>query len=262
MHEDPDDQEDRFIPGVYNFCNRWCERCRFEDRCRVRHEERETAARHLLQGEDADDPEVVMSDVAASLQEALGMLEQMAAEEGIDLEDLPPPPPRRQHAREDALSQRADRWGDRLGRFLEQIRQEMPGLAPELTRKVEESPLGIERAGEQVLAGLHAARDAYDLLCHYRYFIAVKTMRAVGGVELEDEEEDEEISYDSLGTAKLLAASLEECEAGLWHLAEFNPPWQAEALPLAAEAQGVREALGKRFPGYQDFVRPGFDEEL
>src|SRR6187549_1842421 len=26
--------EDNFIPGIYNYCDRWCERCTFTSRCR------------------------------------------------------------------------------------------------------------------------------------------------------------------------------------------------------------------------------------
>jgi hypothetical protein len=29
------DVEGGFIPGVYNYCDRWCERCPFTGRCRV-----------------------------------------------------------------------------------------------------------------------------------------------------------------------------------------------------------------------------------
>jgi len=27
--------EENFIPGIYNYCDRWCERCLYTDRCRV-----------------------------------------------------------------------------------------------------------------------------------------------------------------------------------------------------------------------------------
>jgi hypothetical protein len=25
----------KFIPGIYNYCDRWCERCRFTSRCLI-----------------------------------------------------------------------------------------------------------------------------------------------------------------------------------------------------------------------------------
>lgn len=27
--------ESKFIPGIHNYCDRWCERCYFTSRCRV-----------------------------------------------------------------------------------------------------------------------------------------------------------------------------------------------------------------------------------
>ncbi len=29
----PDPRNPRFIPGIYNYCDRWCERCEFSHRC-------------------------------------------------------------------------------------------------------------------------------------------------------------------------------------------------------------------------------------
>ncbi len=36
--------DEHFIPGVYNYCDSWCERCAFKRRCRVRAMEMETTA--------------------------------------------------------------------------------------------------------------------------------------------------------------------------------------------------------------------------
>jgi len=27
--------EGDFIPGIYNYCNRWCERCLYTEKCRL-----------------------------------------------------------------------------------------------------------------------------------------------------------------------------------------------------------------------------------
>ena len=53
----------KYIDGIFNYCDRWCERCRFEDRCRVRHEERKRMERHLLRGENPEDPKVFLQDL-------------------------------------------------------------------------------------------------------------------------------------------------------------------------------------------------------
>src|SRR5947208_16926230 len=72
----------RFISGIYNYCDRWCEQCRFSDRCLVYYQEQQALDRHRLAGEDPDDPEVFMRDVEESLGQSMGMLEKMAEEAG------------------------------------------------------------------------------------------------------------------------------------------------------------------------------------
>src|SRR5262249_22299125 len=79
---------DRFISGVYNYCDRWCERCRFNTRCLVYHEEQQRTAEHLLNDEDPNDMEVVMADVSDSFRQTIEMLQEMAEEMGVDLDSM------------------------------------------------------------------------------------------------------------------------------------------------------------------------------
>jgi hypothetical protein len=55
-----DEPEERFISGIYNYCDRWCERCRFTAHCRVFATEQKRLERHLLRGEDPDSMETVL----------------------------------------------------------------------------------------------------------------------------------------------------------------------------------------------------------
>src|ERR1051325_2005352 len=58
-----DQDHDRFIPGVYNYCDRWCERCRFNNRCLTHHVEQQRKALELLHGPDADALGMVFREV-------------------------------------------------------------------------------------------------------------------------------------------------------------------------------------------------------
>jgi hypothetical protein len=66
----------------------------------------------------------------------------------------------------------------------------------------------------------------------------------------------------SLGTAKLVRACLGKAAAALWCVREFSRGWQDEALPLAAEAEGLRVAIDAEFPGHQAYHRPGLDDAI
>src|SRR5207249_9726634 len=160
------ERESRFISGVYNYCDRWCEQCRFNDRCRVYDQERAMKERHEILGDDPDDPEVVMQDVGANLAEAMGMLQQMADEMGIDfdaaadeddeeeeeVEVLDEPFTRPRHP----LVQRANAWMDRVEPFLDTIREEIPTLGEEMASSLfrEDDERQVEARGHEIVQDL------------------------------------------------------------------------------------------------------------
>jgi len=74
-----------FISGIYNYCDRWCERCPFTSRC-LNFEMSEEKFGDL---ENADiTNEVFWQRLSETFQETLGMLKEMAAEKGIDLDAI------------------------------------------------------------------------------------------------------------------------------------------------------------------------------
>ena len=77
--------EPEFIPGIYNCCDRWCERCRFTDRCRVYHSEQEYIKRHPYNDDDND---AFFAHLASIFEETMQVLEQKDLEMGIDLDSL------------------------------------------------------------------------------------------------------------------------------------------------------------------------------
>src|SRR5207244_1149057 len=164
---------------IYNYCDRWCERCRFTAYCRVYDTEQKRLERHLLRGEDPDDPKVWMQDIEESFGETIQMLEQMSAEQGLDLSAEPPPPPDEEPDWSHPLVTRLERWSERVGSLLERVRTELPEIGEDLARRGERFS---DREQEEVLRTLEGLRDAYEVLLQYRLFVLVKTIRAISGL--------------------------------------------------------------------------------
>src|SRR5438270_6051649 len=70
----------RFVPGIYNYCNSRCERCRFTERCLTFIENREESARHPDKG--------VIDCVQDSLVDTVDVIKAWCEREGIDFEDV------------------------------------------------------------------------------------------------------------------------------------------------------------------------------
>ena len=60
----------------YNFCDRWCERCDKTQRCKVYQDDFNTKLKHISEGKDHDDWNVVLEDVKASFGKSLDLLKK------------------------------------------------------------------------------------------------------------------------------------------------------------------------------------------
>ena len=77
-----------YIPGIYNYCDRWCDRCDFTQACSVFAEEQRISARHLRKGEAADSAEVALKDIAGSFARLRRMLARHVKAQGLDFEEI------------------------------------------------------------------------------------------------------------------------------------------------------------------------------
>ena len=222
-----------FISGIYNYCDRWCERCQFTDRCRVFAKEQEWPV-------DDDDMESVVRAVGASLAEAKQMLIEEAEEFDID---------------PFAMS--------------DEEYAEIRGLEKAFVEGDELSKLGERywRAGKEILDGDlpqddASLVDALSVLGRYLFFIPVEIKCGLHGLLNEEgfEETDQSSDPQSYANGKVkigliaidrsLLAWNQLSEAGYGH----------SARPLIELLECIRTKLENRFPLARGFVRPGFDE--
>lgn len=260
--------EGDFIESIYNYCDRWCEECAFTSRCFLYAQEQRAMERHILRGEDPEDPAVAMRDMTDSLKQAMKMLVHIANEQGIDLNALPPARSRRRQRTAHPLNQRATRWLDRVSALLKRIGEDIARFSESASAQELAGWLPPDaRDADQLVEALTRLRDGADLLARYRFLIPVKIARALSGIgEGDDGDEDDlpdadgYMRLDSLRTVRLVLACLDRAEAALWTVSEVNADWRDEALSLVVETQALRRAVGDHFKGWQEVRRPGFDE--
>jgi hypothetical protein len=236
----------RLIPGVHNYCDRWCERCRFKTRCvvAVMHE-RIDAAR--ARGQELSTSEV--------------------------LDELIPPydgPPRPWL---DELMEAANRPPS------EAEQREMERQEKELERRLAADTLLLdareygtmaERIARALTAALSSHGDpvvltALEAIERQSLCIAAKTYRAVNG-ELRDliadYEDDDPVQSDHNGSAKiarLMVAESRECWTVLMQLGRAT----ADGVPIkmVERLDRLDRNLAVRFPRAMEFTRAGFDDE-
>lgn len=248
------EQEDRFISGIHNWCDRWCERCPQTSRCRVfeREEERKRT------DPDKDWAEVVSDN----FKETMEMLHKMAEEMGIDLEAAQEET-ESYLAVEEAqeiiidkhpLNQLADQYL-KLGRSW----IESPVLQENLQQWQNLVDLGTLDIAEAE-ANLITTEEAMEVIQWYLFFIAVKIKRALHD-QMDDFWEDyPDEERSDLGTAKIASIAIERSRQA-WSTVFRIFPHEEQLVEILAVLEKLHKGLLEVFPNYPRFIRPGFDSE-
>lgn len=241
MHTDNGMSTDR-IDFISEYCDRWCERCAFTERCSAyacrmaiamcgdAHEGLELAvgAPQPVAGERAPTAgEMLMAEVLNAAPTAEELAEFQRNEDA-------------RHARLDAhpLTKRATAYMLRSTKWLEaQCESRTPADA--------------------------LVREALEIVGWDAYFIGAKIRRSLDGRDraLNDEDEDDEddpVQNDANGSAKIALISIRRSESAWGLIAQTTE--DPGPTTLADDLSELGKMLLEEFPRAMSFIRPGFDE--
>lgn len=208
------------LEGVHNYCNRWCERCRFTARCTV------------YVNTHPDSPEARDTVPFEPVMEPA--LEEELEKAGAFREPTP---------------EEVNQW-----QRDEQVRERL-AKSERATDLASAYVLAAETAfGE--MGGLD--HPSLDVLHHYHFFIQAKVHRAMRG--LHDEDFDPlDMEGDAYGTAKVALVAMDEMMDAWLTLGGASTATAEihEAIDLLGQ---TRAALDLALPRAREFVRPGFDD--
>jgi len=223
------------ISGIYNYCDRWCERCPLTSRCLLYATEQEEDVSH---GSQDISNEAFWRKLGSIIQETRVMITEWAKEAGVDLTE----PTGEDESRYRRKRQLVDNHP--LARY---------------GKKYANAASDWFRQFDQTMERVESLEDAREVIQWYQYQIAVKTIRALSG-RREELEEDPELPKDSDGSAKVALIGIDRSIAA-WRLMQLALPERAETiLPLILQLERLRLRLEKSFPDARSFIRPGFDE--
>lgn len=240
-----------FIPGIYNYCDRWCERCAKTGRCAV----------YAIEREDAGDPavrdprnEAFWCKLLSIFEQTRQMLTEWAAEAGIDLDALDleaaaQEDERRRTAAEDHQLARAAR------RYVELVEQWLAVHAVPFEQLGDPWPVYDSPAD----GAPESVRDAIEVIRWYQHQIAVKIMRGLRGSALDDAEAGGDYQTDSDGSIKVALIGMDR-SISAWGALRALLPEKADTIrDILVHLERLRRGTERSFPTARDFVRPGFD---
>jgi len=238
------------ISGIYNYCDRWCERCPLTSRCLV----------YATEQEDDDSPEnrdirneAFWRKLGSIFLETREMIVEWAREAAVDLAA----PVKEDEVRSHGKRQLIDNHP--LAKAGKKYANAASDWFREFDQTIEISDL---RATETNRDNSERLEDAREVIQWYQYQIAVKTIRALSGRREEGDPELAEFPKDSDGSAKVALIGIDRSIAA-WRLMQLSIPERAVSIvTLILQLERLRYRLEKGFPEARDFVRPGFDDNI
>ena len=255
-------RDPRFIPGVYNYCDRWCERCPLSNRCL-----------NYAMEKERDDGDPASRDLAnekfwqklhESFQETIALVRADAKARGIDLDD---PKLRAEVIAQERAERRRAAKDRPLARaamaYVKGVDQWLQGAKPLLAATLEELKTQARLEIGDPEAEVAKLSDFTDVIRWYQHFIYVKLCRAIdsrASEELETDEEMKPFPKDSDGTAKIALIAMERSISAWTGLRKSLSNDADGILDLLVQLTALRRETEKLFPEARAFVRPGFDE--
>jgi len=223
------------IRGIYNWCDRWCERCTKTEYCTVYQ-----ATAHL----PSDKPEDLFKSLSTIFETTMDMLKEYSEKNGIDFEAL------KDYKFEDEDDKRRYLVRDDDGVLLaKQYRKRAKHWLDSLK---ERDSLEMEFFLQDTTLS-----DCLEVIQWYQYVFEVKLRRAL--MSQKEEEELQLNSCDSLGTAKLLLVSIER-NIGAWGYVYQKFKYdEDEILDILVCLQRLSRKIEQTFPEARAFIRPGLD---
>lgn len=261
------------ISGIYNYCDRWCERCPFTARCLVFATEKADGAFDDSEIDDINNAKF-WQKLESTFKEVRQMIVEWAEEEGIDLETL---------EGEALLAEREQQRNDAKQHQLSLAARDYAALVQQWF----ENELAIERSVHDDTTGTASSseddidvNDAIEVLRWYQFLIPSKIFRALMGFERQASAEmpvregpfdpaepaDDEglmdvIQNHSDGSAKIALIAIDR-SLNAWRILQLSLPEKTDSiLPMLVKLDRLRQATEAAFPRARDFIRPGFDEQ-
>jgi hypothetical protein len=252
---------EKHIPGIFNYCDRWCERCAFTSKCgsfamderlkedgnandRVNQQTFWERFNSIMEqtnfSDNADD--VLFDDLGIEDTE-----ESLLSEESFDYEDN-----ESEKTYENFLFKAAHSYSDEAGAWIKEYEKNILELAG-----CDEGKPISDRVGsiQFINEDLHA--DAIEVVERYAFFITGKLARAISGYA--DEFEEISVDSDANGSAKIALIAISRSITAWSIIRSIYKDDDGRTAVLLGQLIYIRRAVEQLFPRAMEFIRPGFD---
>lgn len=250
-----------FIPGIYNYCDRWCERCEQQLHCMsfVMGKKIEEKGGFKFNRESSLEGNTLWNRLKDVFESTYEVLKEVAEERGIKLEDI-------------YAAENIDQgfWGNTMENRtkIEACNSEVEGtdiiricmIYEDLADKYLERIFEYLDNKEEKITNL-VLDDALEVVNWYLDLIQAKMRRALYGYLSQEVYENEE-TEDYNGSTKVALIAIERSLESWQKIKLFCKEFKEPIDHLRVVLMQLRKDIQKQFPEARDFQRPGFEKPL
>lgn len=249
-------QNPYLIPGIYNYCNGWCERCSFTSNC----------LNYKMMEEGVPDIDSSNTEVASSMdnldemfQLSMELLKQAAKDLGMEMPERDEDFNEEEEDKKDDLIFKGQimRQADKYSELVDNWFIEFESFLFVGSISLKEL---LDFRGEEEMSEMEkAVFNSYEIIRWHQFIIPSKLFRSLRSKANTEETGNEFYKHDSIASGKVALLSIDSSiEAWTCFMQKF-PETEDRMLPLLLILSGLRTIVEKVFFESRDFVRPGFD---
>ncbi len=247
-------KDPKCISGIYNYCDRWCERCAFTSCCL----NYATEKADFVDASVRDLSNKAFWDKLQSIfQQTKEMLTELAQEQGIDLNAIDVESAsseifdKMDELKNHELAVNASHYSEMVDKWFESEYSLFEQKEEELDTMLN---LGIK--GDKPIAEADEIRDAVEVIHWYQHQIYVKLQRALM------QDEPAETPNDSDGSALVALIAINRSIGAWGRLQEHFPEKTDSILKILLHLDRLHKKIEQEFPHVRKFKRPGFDDAV
>ena len=250
-------EKKEYISGIYNYCDRWCEKCRFTANCRLFSTESKINTYRIMNNGKLPEAEDIFDMEFNDIENNENEFDEedfWDDEEDFDVEE--------DENEEKILKGLEGKKECPVEKLSVEYLNKAHSFVKALDEKFNFTEASAQRKDDPRFKKL---LDAFDVINWYHMFIMVKIKRAIDGkseIQIGMDEEDNEFqSYDMNGSAKIAAIAINRSQDALNDLLSLTEEFNFEIEELMVLLGKILNEVDREFPDYKKFTRPGFDTD-
>ncbi|MGD8781383.1 MAG: hypothetical protein PVH88_20760 [Ignavibacteria bacterium] len=250
------DKKSKYIEGIFNYCDRWCERCNFTSRC---------LSYDISKNEFGDTEKLDLTNkefwdrLSKMFLTTLEMLKEEAEKMGIDLDSFESEEikndmiVKEESTKNNILVIKSKKYAEEVDKWFEESAYLFEQKGIELNQALE-----LNLSNSNPYDNIYQLQDITEIVRWYQYQISAKLYRAVHG-RMYDDDDLNEFPKDSDGSAKVALIGIDRSIMAWGKMLDHFPDEEDEILSVLIMLSRLKNYVEKEFPNARAFVRPGFD---